>query len=215
MKRTLIFLLLLVLISVAGAFLLMRKAEEDPTAEAGSTQALVGRCAFCHGPEGLSENEIWPSLAGLDAAYIESQLNSFAAGAEGGRSSPHALQMYAISALLDEAERKEIAEYYAALPPLPWSPEGGSETARVIYQAGDGAILACASCHGDQGEGLPGLGAPRIAGQPARYTAGQLAAYASGARHDNGSGMAAIAQAMSEDHIRAISAYLEGSKSPL
>jgi cytochrome c553 len=74
---------------------------------------------------------------------------------------------------------------------------------------GEGKVAACATCHGEAGEGNAQLGAPRIGGQHARYTASQLRAFASGARADNGSGMAAIAAAMSDEQITAIAAFLD------
>ena len=43
-------------------------------------------------------------------------------------------------------------------------------------------VLLCAGCHGMTGEGRPEAGYPRLAGQPERYLARQLEAYADGRR---------------------------------
>jgi cytochrome c553 len=45
------------------------------SAEAGGAKAAV--CLACHGANGNSVNELWPSLAGQSAAYIEAQLKHF------------------------------------------------------------------------------------------------------------------------------------------
>lgn len=181
---------------------------DSPAPPATGPIAIVSRCAACHGPAGISQNPIWPSLAALDAPYLERQLDAFAEGATGARRSPHAGQMYAISASLDNDQRRAIATYYAGLSAPAWRPRPDSGAAHTIFMDGAGAIQACASCHGANGAGNADLNAPRIAGQPARYVAGQLRAYAAGARDDAGSGMAMVAQSMTDAQIDAIADYL-------
>jgi cytochrome c553 len=183
-----------------------------PAPPAHNAMAIVTRCAACHGPAGISQNPIWPSLAGLDAPYLERQLDAFANGATGVRRSPHASQMYAISASLDKDQRRALAEYYAALREPEWRPRPDVGEAHNIFMEGAGAIQACASCHGVNGAGDANLNAPRISGQQARYVAEQLRAYASGARGDADSGMEMVAQAMTDAQIEAIAAYLAPSR---
>ena len=48
--------------------------------------------------------------------------------------------------------------------------------------AGVGSYAVCAACHGQQGEGMQALNAPKISGQSAWYMKRQLEAYKSGAR---------------------------------
>lgn len=214
MKRLLV-LVPLVLIAGASAAIIHRQGEKVATGEPAAAASLVSRCAFCHGPDGQSESDLWPSLAGMDAAYIEQQLTQFAAGAEGSRKTAHAPQMYAVSAMLGERELREISAYYAGLAPAAWSAESGPAVGRELYRTGADGIASCASCHGAVAEGMPALGAPRLAGQRTRYTRAQLAAYADGSREENGSGMAAIARALSEDQLGDIADYLEGADQPL
>ena len=171
-------------------------------------QMLTARCAFCHGVEGVSGYAIWPSLAGLDADYLERQLAAYALGAEGPRASAHSGQMYAIAASLDEGQRRAVAEYYAAMPPPRWDGAGRDGPGRDLYARGEAAVLACATCHGADAGGQAALNAPRLGGQPARYTLDQLNAYASGSREDAGSGMAAIAAAMTDEQKSAIASFL-------
>jgi cytochrome c553 len=49
-------------------------------------------------------------------------------------------------------------------------------------QRGAAHISSCAACHGAHGEGTPGAGFPRLAGQTADYLAAQLRGFADGSR---------------------------------
>lgn len=179
---------------------------------AAMTGAKVARCAFCHGPDGRSVFEIWPNLAGQDAAYLAVQLDAFAKGPQGPRRGPHAAQMYAVARALSPEDRRAIATHYARLPAAPLVSADKAGLGRSLHLEGAGKVAACASCHGQAGEGNAQLGAPRIGGQHARYTAGQLRAFASGARGDKNNAMAAIAAAMTDEQITAIAAYLDADR---
>lgn len=120
-----------------------------------------------------------------------------------------AAQMHALAQALSPDERRAIAAYYARLPAAPLVSASKTGLGRSLNLEGAGKIAACATCHGEVGEGNAQLGAPRIGGQHVRYIASQLRAYASGARTDNGSGMAAIAAAMTDEQITAIAAFLD------
>jgi cytochrome c553 len=203
-------------LALAGAALLAVGAASYGFASSprqmAEVEAVTSRCAFCHGTAGIAQNPIWPSIAGMDAVYLEQQLDAFAAGSEGPRRSAHAAQMYAISKWLDEEQRTALARHYAKLPAPSWLPADEASVGGQLFSKGDGAVIACATCHGADGSGDPDLNAPRLGGQSARYISAQLAAYAAGSRLDAGSGMAAIAAAMTDEQISAIAAYLEQTK---
>ena len=169
---------------------------------------LVARCAFCHGTDGQSRNPIWPNLAGLDANYVAAQLDGFARGTDGPRRTPHASQMYGLSRWLDDEERRAVAAHYAAMPAARLDADGEPSAGQKFYAEGSAEVAACAGCHGADATGVAELGAPLLAGQQPRYIAHQLRAYAAGTRDDGGSGMAGIAQAMSDDQIAAVASYL-------
>lgn len=79
---------------------------------------------------------------------------------------------------------------------------------------GQGAI-ACMSCHGVDGMGNAAAGFPRLAGLPAGYLSKQLHDYREGTRQSPV--MQPFAKALSEDDMRAVSAYyasLEGLNLP-
>lgn len=165
-------------------------------------------CAACHGAAGAGGGAV-PRLAGLPAGYIEAQLRAFKAGTRGDAA------MATVAATLDDAAIVELAAAYAALPP---------PTARV--DAGDAALIArgerlalrgdwgkglppCASCHGRRGLGV-GAAFPPLAGQPAAYLAAAIAAWKSGARHDDPQGlMRSVASHMDEADADAAAAYYE------
>jgi len=79
--------------------------------------------------------------------------------------------------------------------------------------AGEAKASVCAACHGVDGNPVDPQ-YPRIAAQPERYTAHQLALYASGQRN---TGLAAImmpyAQALSPQDMRDVGAYFASQKS--
>ena len=76
---------------------------------------------------------------------------------------------------------------------------------QIAAQGGGGAVAACNSCHGAQGEGNAGGGFPRIAGQSYAYLAHELDTYANGTRKHPV--MQPIAAAMTEDQRKAAAAY--------
>lgn len=74
-----------------------------------------------------------------------------------------------------------------------------------IATAGSGGVIACATCHGANGEGMAAAGFPYLAGQGARYLSEQLRNFASGERHNPI--MEPIAKAMTSAQIEAVSSY--------
>ena len=93
---------------IAVAALCMNSA----TAFAGDAAAgkvKSAGCAACHGPEGISMNELWPNLAGQKEAYMVAQMKAFR---DGQRNSP---LMTPMAAPLSDADIADLAAYYASL----------------------------------------------------------------------------------------------------
>lgn len=86
----------------------------------------------------------------------------------------------------------------------------GKPGMQIANNGAPNGVAACASCHGAKGEGNAGF--PRIAGQPQRYLARQLAAYANGSRANPV--MAPIAKALTLSQIEAVTAYYAGLAAP-
>lgn len=158
-------------------------------------------CALCHGRNGQSRNAHYPSLAGLSATYIETQLRAFA---DGRRLNP---QMGPLAANLSDDQIKTIASYYARQKPL------RNETFpqdKSLDEKGENVVTnsACASCHGNGLNGSPL--APRLAGQGETYLVDQLFAYKRGERRDPGQFMNGMTKALSEKNIEAVAHYIAG-----
>ena len=78
-----------------------------PVVSAGKAKAAA--CAACHGAEGTSGNPVWPSLAGLQEAYLVSALKAYRTGA---RQDP---MMAGLVKGLNDTDIGQLAAYYAGL----------------------------------------------------------------------------------------------------
>ncbi|HEX6315905.1 MAG TPA: c-type cytochrome [Gemmatimonadaceae bacterium] len=104
-------------------------ARQDTTAHmAGETIATDGipdqnvpPCRACHGPASHAHNPHYPHLAGQYAEYLELQLTLFRDGRR--RGSPWAAIMQSIASRLTPEQIRDVARWYAGLPP---QPHGGS-----------------------------------------------------------------------------------------
>ncbi|NKQ09070.1 c-type cytochrome [Pseudomonas sp. SST3] len=86
--------------------------------------------------------------------------------------------------------------------------------ATAVYSKGGAnpAAMACATCHGAEGEGMAAAGFPRLAGLSAEYMRKQLADFASGARANPI--MQPIAAALSREEAEAVSTMLADKPQP-
>ena len=147
---------------------------QDVQGASETVRRAIHVCAACHGQTGHSTTKGVPSLAGQQRQYTIAQLKDFRAQnrAEAG----NLAYMWGVSALLDDATIEGLADYYAGLPPTPGKPGPAPlmRQGRKLYVEGapKRGIRACASCHGDKGEGAAGF--PRIAGQRTDYVEAQL-----------------------------------------
>lgn len=191
----------------------------EPTAARGQLIVVGGgpggvgaACFNCHGLKGQGDaGSGSPRLAGLDVSYSAKQMRDYASGARSnGAMSPIAQQ-------LDPADFQSLALYYADLPrdmhAIPASVPDPALVARgaAFYARGapERGIEACAACHGADGRGFDPV-YPSLA-QPASYTDGQLRAWREGRRrNDPHDLMGAASRRLSDDDIRAVSAYLAG-----
>ncbi len=91
-----------------------------------------------------------------------------------------------------------------ALPLVGLADEGEN-----IYTKGGSQpqALACITCHGAEGKGLPAAGYPNITGMPAGYLSKQLFDFQDGTRSH--AIMDGIAGALSEEEIEAVAEYME------
>jgi len=190
----------------------------DPFAATGELVALSGAdagarraCIACHGLQGEGDGETTPRLAGLPAGYLQKQLEDYAASL---RESP---VMAPIARALAPAQRRAVAQYYAAAPvPAPAREAGDGGQAAELYHRGDPerALPACGSCHGEAGEG-EGQANPPLAGQPPAYLAEQLRLWREGRRRNDPLGqMSLISRRLTPAEAAALAAFASGLRAP-
>src|SRR5690606_35878450 len=109
-----------------------------------------------------------PDLAGQHRDYLYNSLKAYASGQR------HSGIMEPISAGLDEATIRGLADYYSKLEPRPArevrTDAKTLELGRTIARSGipDRRIPACMECHDPSGRQAKGA-YPSLAGQPAGY----------------------------------------------
>lgn len=174
-------------------------SSEAKQTDGGPWPRLSDACIGCHGTQGHSQHQGYPTLAGQPATYLAAQLQRFASGE---RANPN---MGPLAMSLSEAEIEQLSEYFAkqsaaanrAFKPDPALREQGE---KLVANGG------CAACHG---KGLMGHDQfPRLAGQGHDYLLAQLDAFAQGQRQDPTGAMAAISASLSEGDRQALAHYL-------
>jgi cytochrome c oxidase subunit 2 len=170
----------------------------------GATMFKV--CSFCHGAQGQGGPALdAPPLAGMEAWYVERQLNAFRARQRGTHPEDvPGLQMSIVSGMVRNATTiANVAAYIESMTPgappektvngevagterpfvwrskyaklaAPNSPDVNKGAA--IYQA------TCIACHADKGQGIKGLGAPKLTDLPEWYMHRQLQYFKDGVR---------------------------------
>jgi cytochrome c553 len=174
-------------------------------AMSGGEGGAANACFSCHGLDGMGDGVSVPRLAGLDAGYLQKQLDDYA-----NETRADAV-MSPIAKWLDDGDRRAVAAWYAALPSPPTDAASPATPAPALYRNGatDRGVIACASCHGETGLGV-GRGNPALAGQPAAYTLEQLRRWKTAERRNDPRGVMADAVAgLTEAEIRTLAVWLE------
>lgn len=176
--------------------------------EAGKAKTAL--CAGCHGPDGNSLNAIWPRLAGQHASYLVKQLRDFKSGK---RVDPTMQGM--VAALTDE-DMVNISAYYETQTPSAATFDAALlAKGQDIYRGGitETSVAACMGCHSPSGSGNGPAAYPALKGQHPEYIAAQLQKFKDGSRaNDAGKMMRNVANRMSEQEMKAVSAYVAGMK---
>jgi cytochrome c553 len=180
-------------------------ADGRTIAFSGGAGGAANACFTCHGLDGQGDGAAAPRLAGLEAGYLQKQMEDYATGLRRDD------RMQRVAKTLDQDGRRAVAAYYAALP----APAGGADTSPpALYVHGDArlGIMSCAACHGMAGQGA-GAAGPALAAQPNAYTVEQIERWRAGDRRNDPRGvMAAAVKSLSDEQTRAIALWL--SKQP-
>lgn len=179
------------LVAAAGALMLCASVavqvaaqQEAPQADLARGEQLFTLCTQCHGEAGGGmAMALAPAIAGLDAWYVEAQLEKFQKGWRGGHPDDIAgMRMRPMSLWLDtnsdtHADRKAVAAYVASLPPANPAPTlaGDPERGQTLY-------APCTACHGPQGKGNQTLNAPALVHSSDWYLVRSIEKFKSGVR---------------------------------
>jgi cytochrome c553 len=131
-------------------------------ADLAAGKAIAERdCKGCHGSDGGGVGPAIPHLAAQRAEYLVAALQAYQE-----RKRMHAA-LREIATHLSEADVRNVAGYYASLPPVEASTAADGPYASP-YQHGRKIAAACAKCHGEDGNSTtPGI--PSLAGQQPQY----------------------------------------------
>ncbi len=173
-------------------------------ADAQRVESLLGKCSRCHGDGGVSDDPEIPHLVAQSASYLLKQLQHFKAGErDGGR-------MNKMIRKLDDQQLADLAVNFSARS-LPRQDGITPSSVPVLVNTGDTGrnIDACASCHGDDGEGKSDkYDAPSLAGMPMTYFASSLSSFADGSRESDVEGvMGKVAKALAESEVEELARY--------
>ena len=94
-------------LSVAVLFSTLASVSFAGDAAAGKAKSMT--CAGCHGANGISNNPMWPNLAGQKQAYLASSLQMYR---DGRRKNA---MMTAMAKNLTDADIANLAAYYSSL----------------------------------------------------------------------------------------------------
>ena len=197
---------------------LRRQQPVTGDAQAGKAQSAV--CSACHGANGVGVAPNFPSLAGQSATYLYVQLRTFK---DGQRSDP---VMAAMAASIVDADMRNLAAYYASLPPTAGANGARALRGATLFDSGDPSlgIPPCQACHGADGSGPraaadvgaaaprpPWSTVPRLQGQSGAYVAKALHDFKGGARGgtSNAAIMHGVAQSLDDADIQALADFID------
>lgn len=155
-----------------------------------------GKCASCHGLDGMGASPDIPHLGGQKEAYM---LQAFKEYKDGTR---HHAALQQLMSELSPADTANVVAYYAGMPVAkPMVAVAASDP----LEAGKQAAAACAACHGADGNSVI-KGTPSLAGQHPGFLINATQAYKDGSRKD--AAMAAQVARLDSTALEGIAYYL-------
>lgn len=185
---------------------------QRPAPDTAAGRAMYPVCGACHGAQGEGNQALnAPKLSGLQDWYLERQLKNFKHGLRGSDpADTYGAQMAPMAATLaDDVSIRNMAAYLASLPD-----RKPAATISGDVERGERIFNTCTSCHGQAGEGIWALKAPRLRGGSDWYMARQLENYRHGVRGSHpedlyGKQMTLISSMLrSEQAVRDVVAYI-------
>ena len=161
-------------------------------------RAKAEPCFACHGPNGNSENPLFPVLAGQSWRYIYIELKDFK---EGRRSDP---AMSPMAADLSRDDMIALGNFFAAQKPLPIKFK--ADGARVDAGRKISDAVLCPMCHLGGFVGQNEI--PKVAGQYPEYIRKQLQDFKAKRRTNDAGNMTSVAGTLSDDDIENLAHYI-------
>lgn len=182
-------------------------------AQAGKEKSAS--CAACHGADGNSAVDMYPSLAGQHQKYLIKQLQEFRLASQtDGEEGRHDPVMSGMAEPLSDQDILDLAAFYNDQKAKPGSaPENVIQKGQKLYIGGDveRGLTACAACHGPRGDGMSLANFPDISGQHATYIKKQLQDFRAGKRNNDMNGMMQdVAKRLTDEEIEILSKFLVG-----
>jgi len=126
-------------------------------------------CKACHGADGGAVAPAIPHLAAQRERYLLASLIEY----KDGKRTHAALRD--IAAHMSEADMRNVAAYFASLPPVPVAAAKDVKHTSP-YEKGKALAAECAKCHGDDGNAKT-PGTPTLAGQQPHYLVAAILEY--------------------------------------
>jgi cytochrome c553 len=199
-------------VALAGAWSLPAHAASAQTLVTRGTGQSAPACQACHGVTGGGQ-AAFPRLAGLNAAYLNKQLDDYAQGTRANA------VMQPIAQALSAGERHAVATYYSRQPvpaPAPTARPAADGVGATLATRGRWSVRvpACEQCHGPGGVGV-GAHFPPLAGQPAAYIEAQLKAWQRGSRRNDPLDlMGRLSRALNAQDIAAVAQWFAAQPMP-
>lgn len=151
-------------------------AAKPPAGDVSAGKAIVERdCKACHGVDGRGVAPAIPHLAAQRERYLLASLKEYK---EGKRT--HAA-LRDLTARMGEADLRNVAAFFASLPPVANAAAGDVKHSSV-HEKGKTLAVACAKCHGEDGNSKT-PGTPTLAGQQPHYLVAAIQEYHRGDRN--------------------------------
>jgi cytochrome c553 len=172
---TLCLVLVLALAGCKGEPPAVDKVREVATPGDAAAGKLVAErhCVACHGLDGRGTAPAIPHLAAQREPYLLESIREY----QDGRRVHAALKD--MTGHLTQSDVRNVAAYYAALPPLVHTGDGRELV--FPYERGRARAAACAQCHGENGNSTT-PGTPSLAGQQPLYFIAAILEYHQGDR---------------------------------
>lgn len=197
-----------IILSVVLPVLLFGCAEKPDSSAGKVSNPNAGKviakadCVGCHGLDGKGITGDIPNLAAQLESYLTASLHAYK---EGKRT--HAA-LRDMTKKMSDADMRNIAAYYASLPPLK---NAAMTESQNIHEKGKAAATVCAACHGTDGNSVT-QGIPSLAGQQPEYFITAVKSYLDGKRKIASKEKEVMVSALNQVNIEAMALYFASQK---